>query len=83
MTHPPGPQHPSVAAIEPHWHKIVALLMLQQRTRELTIARTTLDRARAQELTVAVEFDDERGVVLRLLNAAEAASLIESGRTAQ
>lgn len=72
-----NPNHAVTAEVREQWHKIVALLMSKFGKREVTITPKEIDRALTdvRGVNITVRFDDDRGIILKLVSDAEAVRL--------
>ena len=81
--HTPGarelnPNHATTEFMRNEWVKIVALLMLRDGVTRTTITPEVVARhtaATAPPLVVAIEINDDEGIILRLVSLDEAAEL--------
>ena len=68
-----NPDHPTTRGVHDHWHKIVALLMMKFNLEEVTITREELTAAltKLEGQGVAIKFDDEEGILLKMVKNSE------------
>ncbi len=74
MSSEKNPNHAATVAVREQWHKIAALLVAKFGKREVTISVQEIDRAMSDPagINITVRFSDERGIILKLVDDAEA-----------
>ena len=70
-----NPNHRATQAAHDHWHKIAALLMFKMGKKNVTITTQEINSAFNEQLNISVQFDDEVGILLRLVDDKEAMEL--------
>lgn len=70
-----NPNHKATIAAHDHWHKICALMMFKMGVREFVISPQEIIKAFDTQLNIAVQFDDEIGVRLFLVDEDQAMDL--------
>jgi hypothetical protein len=70
-----NPNHPVTMAAHDHWHKIVALLMMQRGETEVEIPLAEIERHIGGEQKAVVIHDTGHSLILRLVTMAEAEKL--------
>lgn len=74
-----NPNHSAVREAEGQWHKIAALLLLHFGKRQVKISLGEIERVAGDKkgVNIAVQFDDERGIILTIMDDATAQAVAE------
>lgn len=70
-----NPNHKATQAAHDQWHKITALLMHKIGVKQIVIMTKEINQAFSAQLNITVQFDDNVGIILSLVNDAEAEAL--------
>jgi len=70
-----NPNHRATQAAHDQWHKIAALLMFKMGKKDIIIKTQEITSAFNEQLNISVQFDDNVGIILRLVDDKEAEAL--------